>query len=202
MFMIDRSYFFKLISNYKSKIKIIETSIKIRDIKTFVIVFSEYIKLNIKILNLLDEKAITARILEIFHIMKDLSIKGFIEMNILESKCIKIDFKRMIIESCQNMLIDFSSTNFIDPKIKPVVTSIKKIIVFSHINQLIFAIIREKFKDFSNRDYVFYSIRDNWLNSNDDILSHIVNVNFSCIHVRNITDNSVFIFRRSRLETL
>ena len=65
-----------------------------------------------------------------------------------------------------------------------------------------FTINREKSKHFSNRDYVFYSKRDNQFDSNDDIFSHIVNVNFFCIHVRNITDSSVFIFRQNRLKTL
>ena len=132
MFMIDRSYFFKFILNYKSRIKFINTSIKIRSIETFVIVFSEFIKLNIKISDSLHEKAMTAEISKMFYIVKDLSTKTLIEMKIMNSKCMKIDFKKLIIKSCQNMLINLFLINFVDLKIKRIVTSIKKIIVFFH----------------------------------------------------------------------
>ena len=78
----------------------------------------------------------------------------------------------------------------------------KNMIIFSHINQFVFAIIREKFKKFSDRNYAFHSTQNNRFDFDDDILFHIVNANFFCIHVRNITNNSVVIFRRNRLKTL
>ena len=44
MSMIDKTYFCKLISNYKSKITTIDTSTKVRNIETFVVIFNESIK--------------------------------------------------------------------------------------------------------------------------------------------------------------
>lgn len=135
-------------SNYKSKIKTTDTSIKMRKIEKFVIVFSESIKINIDISEFLHEKSITAKISKTFHIMNDLSVKILIKMNIIESKRMIIDFKKLAIENCQNVLIELIAINSTDSKIRKIIMSIKKIIVFLHINQFIFATIKEKFKIF------------------------------------------------------
>ena len=202
MSIIDRAYFCKLISNYKSRIKTIDTSTKVRNIETSVVIFNESIKINMNIFDLLNEKSVTTRILEIFHIVKELSVKILIEMNIIDSERMIINSNKVIIENCQNMSIDLFATNSTNSRIKRIVTSIKEITLFSHTNQFVSATIREKFKKFFNRNYVFHSTNDNRLSFDDDILFHIVNVNFFCVNIKNATNSFVVISRRSRLRVL
>ena len=202
MFMIDRNYLCKMISKYKSKIRITDSSTKVRNIEASVIVFSEFIILNMNISKFLHERLITERITENFHIVEDLSVKILIEMNIIGLERMKIDFRNLMIESCENMSVELSAINSDDLKVKRVVMSTKNMIIFSHINQFVPATIKEKFKKLSDRNYAFHSTQNNRFDFDDDILFHIVNANFFCIHVRNITNNSVVIFRRNRLKTL
>ena len=118
MFIIDRNYFCKTISKYKFNIRITDSSIKIRNIELFVVVFSEFIILNMNISRFLNEKLITERIIDIFYIVKKLSIKILIEMNIIKFKRIKIDFRNFMIENCKNMLIELSAINSEDLKVQ------------------------------------------------------------------------------------
>ena len=134
MFMIDRNYFCKMISKYKFKIRITDSSTKVRNIEASVIVFSEFIILNMNISKFLHERLITERITRVFHIVKNLSVKILIEMNIIKFERMKIDFRNVVIESCENMLIELSATNSDDFKVKRIVMSIKNMIIFSHTN--------------------------------------------------------------------
>lgn len=110
--MINRSYFFKLMSNYKSKIKTTNTSIEIWKIEKLVIVFNESIKKNIDISEFLNEKSITTRKLETFYIMNDLSVLDRNKYKKIETKRMIIDFKKLTIESCQNVSIELTTINF------------------------------------------------------------------------------------------
>lgn len=106
IFIIDKKYFYKIISNCKLKIEIVKTSIKIRNIETSMVNLNESIKLSMNIFDFRNDKSVVTRISKIFHIVNNLSIKILIEMNIIDSKQMKIDFKTLIIESCQNVLIE------------------------------------------------------------------------------------------------
>ena len=199
--MIDRIYLNKLISDYKSKIKTF-TPIRIRNIEKTIMTFNEHIQLDLDILGFFNEKAAIARIKELFHIVENLTAKILIEMNIIESKQMSIDFEKVHIKSCENLMTNLKSKSFTESKIKKVIMCSTAITIFSHINMFVSTIIREKFKTLSNKDFIFNSTHDHRFDQKEDILSHIVNANFSCVNVRNITNISVFILRRSRLEII
>ena len=199
MFMIDRLYLCKFVFEYKLRIKKF-ASIKVRSIDKTIITFSERIELEFDIFEFFKEKSATAKIKNVFHIVDNLTIKILINMNIIESKRMKIDFQKVQIESCDDMIANFKTESLIESKIKRVVTNFEAIIISFHFNMFVAAQFREKFKVFSDRDFVFNSTHDQRLNDENDIFSHIVNVNFSCVQVRNATNESVFISRRCRLE--
>lgn len=79
--------------------------------------------------------------------------------------------------------------------------SVTAIIISFHSN-LFVTIIREKFKNLSNRNFVFNAIHDQRLNHENDIFFNIVNANFSYVQIRDTIDDSIFIFRCCRLELL
>ena len=199
--MIDRIYLSKLISDYKSKIKTF-TSIRIRSIEKTIVTFNEHIQLNLDILGFFNEKAAIAKIKELFHIVENLTAKILIEMNIIESKQMKIDFEKVHIRSCENLMTNLKSKSFTKSKIKKVIMCSTAITISSHINMFVSTIIREKFKILSNKNFIFNSTHDHRFDQKKDILFHIVNANFSCVNVRNITNISVFIFRRFRLKII
>ena len=49
---------------------------------------------------------------------------------------------------------------------------------------------------------MFYSAHDSRLDQENDILSHIVNVNFFCVYIKNTSDDTIIILRRCRLKML
>lgn len=76
------------------------------------------------------------------------------------------------------------------------------ITILFYINQFIIAIVRNKFKQFSDRDFMFYFVYNSRFNLKDDVLSYIVDTNFSCVHVRNAFNFSIMISQRNRLKIL
>ena len=200
MFMIDKAYLCKLIFNYKLTVKT-SSSIKVRDIEKTIVTFNERIELNLEIFDLFNKRATIARIKEMFHIVENFTVKILIEMNIIESKRMKIDCERIYIKSC-NVIANLKSKSSIESKIKKVIMCFTAVTVFSHINMFVSIIIRKKFKILSNKDFIFNSTHDQRLNQEENILSHIVNANFSQMNIKNITNISIFMFRRFRLKLI
>ena len=201
MSMIDREYLKKIILDSTSRI-ITEAETKVRNIKINVIISNECIKLEVKISEFLLDRSALTKITEIFHIVDNLTTKILIEMNIIDLERMKLDAKQLIIESCKNISVNLISTSVSRFKIKKVMMCLNITTISSHINQFIAAIIRDKFKNLSDRDFMFHSAHDSRFNQENDILSHIVNVNFSCVHIRNTSDDTIVISRRCRLKML
>ena len=201
MSMIDRKYLKRTVLDCFNRI-IIETVTKVRKIKTTIIISNESIKLEMKISDFILDKTAWARITEIFHLIDNLTTKILLKMNIIESERMKLNFKKLIIENCQEISVNLIFTISTEQKIKRVVTCSAVNAISSHFNKFIAAIVRDKFKHFSNRDFMFHSNHDKRLDMKDDVLFHVVNVNFLCVHIRNTFNDTVIISRRWRLNTL
>ena len=201
MSMIDRKYLKKTVFDCFNKI-IIETVTKVRKIKIAIIISNEIIKLEMKISNFVLDKTARAKITEIFHIIDNLTTKILIKMNIIESERMKLNCKKLIIENCQKISVNLISTIFTEQKIKRVVTCSAISAISFHFSKFIAAIVRDKFKHFSNRDFMFHSSHDNRFDMKNDVLFHVVNANFSCVHIRNTFNDTMIISRRWRLSTL
>ena len=148
------------------------------------------------------DRSVLTKITEIFHIIDNLTAKILIKINIIDLERMKFDAKQLIIESCKNISVNLIFTSVSRSKIKRVIMCSNIITISLHINQFIAAIVRNKFKNLSNRDFMFHSAHDDRFNQENDIFSHIVNVNFSCGHIRNTSDNTIIISRCCRLEML
>ena len=201
MSMIDREYLKKIIFDSTSKI-ITEAETKVRSIEINVIISNECIKLKVKISEFLLDRNVLTKITEVFHIVDNLTAKSLIKMNIIDFERIKLDAKQLIIESCKNISVNLISTSVSKFKIKKMMMCSNITTISFHINQFIAAIIRNKLKNLSDRNFMFHSAHDSRFDQEDDILSYIVNVNFSCVHIRNTSDDTIIISRRCRLEML
>lgn len=100
MSLVDREYLKKSISNYKSKTKFTDTSIKVREIENAIIIFNEYIVVNLNVLDTIGEKSAIAKIIRSFYIVNNSVAKTLIDINIIDSKRIKISAIKFTIESC------------------------------------------------------------------------------------------------------
>lgn len=147
--------------------------------------FSEHIELTFDIFDFFNEKTIMTRIKKIFYIVQNFIAKTFIEMNIIESKQMKIDLEKIHIKNC-DVIADLKSRSSVESKIKKIITCFIVVTIFSHFNMFVSMIIRKKFKILSNRDFIYNFFYDQRLNHKKIILFHIVNVNFSCVNVKNI----------------
>lgn len=108
----------------------------------------------------------------------------------------------MYITNCENLITDLKSKSSAKSKTKRIIINFTTITIFSHINMFVSMIIRKKFKISSNKNFIFNSTHNHRLNHEKNILFHIMNVNFSCVHVKNITNISVLIFRLFRLKLI
>lgn len=201
MFIIDRLYLNKHLLEYKLKIKEFKF-IKIWNIDKTVITFSERIELKLDISELFKEKSGTVKNKFFFYIVENLIVKSLININIIKLKQIKIDSNKIEINSCENFIFNFKFKGFAKLKIKKVVMKSFAIIISFYSNLLVSAIIREKFKNLLDRDFVFNLIHDERLKHENDILFYIVDVNFLYIQIRNVINNLIFMFRRCRLRLL
>ena len=201
MSIIDREYLKKIIFDSIFRI-ITETKTKVRSIEINVIISNECIKLEMKISKFLFNRSVLTKITEVFHIVDNLTVKILIEMNIIDLERMKLDAKQLIIENCKNISVNLISTSVSKSKIKRMMMCSNITTISSHINQFIAAIIKDKLKNFSNRNFMFHSAHDSRFDQENDILFHIVNVNFSCVHIRNTSDDTIIISRRCRLKML
>lgn len=78
--------------------------------KTIVIISNKFIKLNMKISKFLFDCIALTKIIEIFHIIDNLTIGILIKMNIIDFERIQINVIKLIIKSYHNMFVDFLST--------------------------------------------------------------------------------------------
>lgn len=201
MSMIDRLYLCKLMPEYKLRMKE-SKPIKVRGIGTTIITSSESIELELDIPGLSKGKSATARIKGLFHIVDNLTAKILIGMDIIGPERMRIDSDKVQIGSCEDLIANLKSKSPTGPKIKRVVMSATAVTVPPHSNLFVSAVIRGKSKDLPDRDFVFNATHDQRLGHEGGIFSHIVDANFSCVQIRNTTDDSVFIPRRCRLGLL
>ena len=137
------------------------------------------------------------------YILDNLKIKMLLSNDILKSKQIILNLnkKKMIIDNCQNCIIDFNMINrdiFVKRQMK-----INDVIKISTCFYVIISFkLRDKFKLSKNKNFMFLSQYINRLNFENDVLLYIVDVNTTIMQIRNINIENVFLFKNCRINTI
>ena len=190
--MTNRAYIVKIISDYKNRIRT-TTSLKVKGIDNAIVSFTEYIIVDFNFSENMNEKFAIARISKNIRIVNDLSIKIFIDINIIESKSMSINVNTFIIDNCQNFKMNFSATSK-EVSFNRIVICASTIVISTHISMKISTKLRDKIS-LSNRDYMFHSNNFARLESEEDTFSHIVDSGFFKIVVINSSNDSITISR-------
>ena len=137
------------------------------------------------------------------YIVDNLKTKMLLSNDILKSKQIILNLnkKKIIIDNCQNCIIDLNVINrdiFVKQQVK-----INDIIKISTRFCVIISFkLRDKSKLSKNKNFMFLSQRIDRLNFENDVLSHIVDVNTTIMQIRNINIENVFLFKNCRINTI
>ena len=172
-----------------------QTSLKVKDIKSFTHEFVEYVCISVYFSGLTknDFSALTF-IARKIHLINDLKIKMLIENDLLNSKnfIIDIEKKSTTIENCEiNISLKIQSK---ESYIRKIVHAQNIVVLLSSEKQL----ISIKIKIFENRNFFFESDA----NANFTMCSHILNTNTKQILIKNEFVNIVKVSRRIRLNQI
>ena len=194
----------RYILNRLSKIFVlkINESIRIRNINTIWHDIFEYVMIDVYVFEMIIVNTfIKTHFIREIHLIDNLSIKIFIEINVIASKkmIINVDKQTVTIDNC-----DVTTKLHIisrDKRMNRIVKFLKQLIIFSHTHMIVFVKIREQILS-TNRDYFFYSLENNRLKTENDFFIHIFDVNFIVVQIRNSTNQSIIISRNSKLDKL
>ena len=199
MSIIDRRFF--LIKTFDYIVKRISMLMKIRKINDVIILSSKYSFLKFIIDDTLNEKSVVDKLRRQVHIINDLKINMLIEFDIFDSEKMILNYviEQLTINSCKKMKI-FMKIIFKRNKVNKIVRAHNVIIVSFYSNTMIFICFRNKSKLFKNRDLMFMSMKlSDCFNFDDNVLSHIIDVNMCVVQINNIFDKSIIIFKNFRL---
>jgi hypothetical protein len=198
MSLIDKAYLTKIL--FESKIHRIEGSVIVRDIDIATHNCSEYVHLKLFI----SEFKKTTRLIRQAHVVNNLRAKFLMKMNILESEKIVLNLSRrkMILTLCENVEINIRITS-IAVNIKSVNRVILTKQLVSVSTKFIVSVSIRMKRILSDRDFLFQSIhRELSLEFIDEVMTHIVTINLAAMQMCNVTNKSVIILRKARLERL
>ena len=144
-----------------------------------------------------DDKSIKIHFNREIHLINDFSIKMLIEINIIVSKkMIFDDVKRIVIVDNCDLIIKFNVTiiNHVDK----IVQIFKQFIIFFHTHMIVSMKIRDQILSF-DRDYFFHSKKNSRFETKKNFFVHITNANIIVVQIRNVINQSIIIFRNSKL---
>ena len=111
------------------------------------------------------------------YLINDLTIKIFIDVNIIVSKkmIINVDKQTITIDNCEITIKLHVISR--DARVNKVIKITKQLTIYSYIHMIIFVKIRDQFV-LVDRDYFFYFRDDNRLKTKNEFFVHIIDVNF------------------------
>ena len=198
MFLINRKFVDRKL--LEAKILTIRSFIKIKRIENKLHDNSQYCEMKFYILEKFkNEFAIINIKIEIYFV-NDFKINVFIKTNILIFENMIFDFakKKLIIIICENMIISIK----IDKK-KKIVNRIVKIfekIVMIFKKSKVILIKIKKIKLSKNRDFNFFFILNDNLDSKEDFFAHVMKSNIKIIQIRNTSKKSYVLSKNFKIE--
>lgn len=203
MSLIDRAYLLKILSD--TKIHHIEKSVIVRDIEIAIHNCFEYVNLKLFVSSVLKSEKFKeiAKLTRQVHVVNNLRTKFFMNMNILESKKIVLNIfrRKMIFTLCErfeiNIRVTFKSITKVDR-----VVLVENLFTVS-IKSIVSIFIMMKDICLSKRDYLFQLIsRELNLERIENVMTHIIDVNFIAVQICNFTNKLIVVSRKARLDRL
>ena len=195
--LIDKKFLFEIFLDIV--VKKISTLMIIRGIDVNMHNVNEYVKLQIYLF----DKNDIIRIKREFHIVENLVVKTFIDIDIMKSKGMILDIEKniMIIELYKNIQISFIFINQ-RSSIRVMIfnNNQKRLTIFSHFNVAIFVtdLKNRSFKLLNDRDFLFKSQKLDILL----IYAHIVDYNILKIFIKNDIDYVMSLSRKIKLRMI
>ena len=197
--MTNRTNILTMLFDYVDKIKI-TALLRVKNIENAIIIFTKTIVLNFNISKIINEKFTIVKLLKKIRIVNNVSIKVFIEINIIDFEKMTINANTLIIDSCKNTKVDLS-TIFKNDSIKRTIICTLISTIFLHISMKTLIKLRKRRK-FSNRDYMFHFEQISAFDRKKQIFLHILNAKFSKIIVNNNFNQTITFFRRFCLNVI
>ncbi len=181
----------------------VENSVTVRDIDIATHNCFEYVTLELFISGYIrnPRSKDIAKLTRQAHVVDNLRAKFLMSMNILESEKVILNIfrRKMILSLCESLKVNIRVISKLDSRMKRVILAERLVTV--SIRTIVAVFIRMKNKTVSERDYLFQSVsRELNLESNDDVMTHMMNVDLAAVQICNVTNKSVVIPRKARLE--
>ncbi len=105
----------------------------------------------------------------------------------------------MIIESCQDLMININSKAHLHSNTRRIIQAQKSINLSSELMTSVFIFFNEK-SLFDDRDFLFEFQYSQNLRHDDDIFTHIVNIKLSFVQIQNATKSSITLSCKIKLD--
>ncbi len=203
MSLINRFYLKQTVFNVK--IHNTDESITIRDIEIAIHNCFEYVKLKLYILDTLKFSNVKkiVKLTRYAHIVNNLRVKFLMKMNILEFEeiILNISRRKMILSLCENLNVNIRIISKLNSKVNRIIFA-ERFVTIS-VRTIVTVLIKMKNKIVSNRDYLIQSVfRDLNLDSIDEVMTHMMNINIVAVQICNFTNKSIVISRKARLKRI
>ena len=200
MSLIDRDYLTKRLS--KIKIQKITTSVTIRDIEKQIYDNSKYVMIDFYISERIIDESVLAHLADEIHIVNNLKVNMLIDMNIMNSEQIILDFDKniLIVSTCKGLSAFIFITSK-DIRVNRTVRTAAKTIVVFETCMTVSVRVRESDLSF-DRDYSFHSKSERQLRSEDEYFAHIIDSEICAVQIRNTISRSFVISKNDKLNEL
>jgi hypothetical protein len=124
-------------------------------------------------------------------------------MNILEFEeiILNISRRKMILSLCENLNVNIRIISKLNSKVNRIIFA-ERFVTIS-VRTIVTVLIKMKNKIVSNRDYLIQSVfRDLNLDSIDEVMTHMMNINIVAVQICNFTNKSIVISRKARLKRI
>ena len=198
--IVKRRFFMKKQLNDDMKIQQLALSMSIREINDKLIKISDFVLVDLFIIDVDSvDKSTTVVITAKVHLVNNFNVNMLIEVNVLKSQKMTLNFNsnKFIINSC-DVQTDIDSITRFKSNVKRTIRNQKTYIVLS--NEIIKISIIFSDDLSSDRNFLFEFQCNQYLNQNDDVFVHIMNVNLFFVQVHNIIETFVILSRRARLK--
>ncbi len=203
MLIIDRKFLYKQL--IIAIIKYTFQSIRVRDIENIYFLLLKYAILKLFVNDSLNNASIRKKLQRQMHIVNNLKINMLIELNILDSQKMHLDYeyKQLILDNCKEMFVSIKVI-LIKNKINQVIRTFTTITILLYSNTIISIRLRKDTQLSQNCDFIFVSYQQtsNCFDFENKILFYVINVNLSIMQVNNTLDQFIKIDKNSRLNSL
>ena len=200
MSFVDRSYFRRVLSYYDARIRIIVQNIQIKKIDVKLHDISKYIELNFYIVDKRQNNfKIVAHFEREIHLVDDLKINIFVDMNILifEFMTLNLKHRLLIIINC-NMTVSLSMI-FREQRIDKILRAIVVVIVSFYFCVIVSIKLRDNVL-FIDRDYSFCFKSNQMLKQKNNFFTVIIDFNSMTIQIRNVNNQFYRISRNLKID--